>query len=121
VTDTPFPVFIATLVGYALALGLLVFGIIGFFADEVGDPFGGGLLVLGVLVGAASYLASRGKDAGRMILGLLGAVTVVVALVYVFRGPTYAIVPSLVTAACAAGTLALLYLPESSKAFFATR
>lgn len=120
-TDTPFPVFIAVMVGYALALGLLAFGIIGFFADEVSDPFGGGLLVGGVLVGGASYLAARGKDAGRLILGVLGAITVVVGLVYAFSGPTYAIVPSLITAACAAGTLALLYLPASAKTFFATR
>jgi hypothetical protein len=121
VSDTPFPVFIATMVGYALALGLLIFGVIGFFADQVSDPFGAGLLVGGIVIGGASYLAARGKNLGRLVLGLLAALTVVVGVVYAFSGPTYAIVPSLITAAVAAGTLALLYVPESAKAFFAGR
>jgi hypothetical protein len=111
----------ASMVGYALAAGLLAFGLIGFFANQVSDPFGAGLLVLGVVVGGATYLASRGSNAGRAVLGALGALTVVVGIVYAFRGPTYAIVPSLITAAVAAGTIALLYLPQSAKAFYTAR
>jgi hypothetical protein len=109
----------AVLASYALALGLLAFGVIGFFADEVSDPFGGGLLVGGLVVGGAAYLASRGRPLGRLVLGALAAITVAVAVVSAFTGPTYAIFPALVTAACAAGTLALLYLPQSAKTFFA--
>jgi hypothetical protein len=119
VSDTPFPVFIASMVGYALALGLLAFGLIGFFADQVSDPFGAGLLVLGVVIGGATLLASRGSNAGRAVLGALGALTVAVGLIYAFTGPTYAIVPALITAAVAAGTIALLYVPQSVKAFYA--
>jgi hypothetical protein len=121
VTDTPFPVFLATMVGYALALGLIAFGVIGLFATQVSDSFGVGLLIGGIVVGGASYLASRGTNLGRLVLGGLAAATVVVAVVYAFSGPTYAIVPSLITAACAAGTLWLLFVPESAKAFFAGR
>jgi hypothetical protein len=118
---TPFPVFVATIVGYALAAGLLAFGVIGFFANQVSDPFGGGLVAAGVLVLGATVLAARGADAGRIVLGVLAALTVVVGLVYAFRGPTYAIVPSLVTAGVAAGTAALLFVPRSAQAFFAKR
>ncbi|HEY7730234.1 MAG TPA: hypothetical protein VH950_04945 [Gaiellaceae bacterium] len=120
-TDTPFPVFLATMVGYALALGLIAFGVIGLFATQVSDSFGVGLLIGGIVVGGASYLASRGTNLGRLVLGGLAAATVVVAVVYAFSGPTYAIVPSLITAAFAAGTLWLLFVPESAKAFFAGR
>lgn len=116
----PFPVFMAVLVGYCLALGLLCFGIIGFFAKQVSDPFGGGLLVGGIVIGGATLLASRGNNLGRAVLGLLAVITVVVALVYLFTGPSYALIPCLVTAGVAAGTAALLYLPESAKRFFAS-
>lgn len=115
---TPFPVFLAALVGYALAAGLLAFGVIGFFATEVSDPFGGGLLAAGVLVLVATLLTSRGVPLGRLVLGGLGVATAVVGIVYAFRGPTYAIAPSLITAGVAAGTAALLFLPRSAQAYF---
>jgi hypothetical protein len=116
---TPFPVFMATMVGYALAAGLLAFGVIGFFADEVSDPFGGGLVAGGLLVLGATLLTSRGNNLGRLILGILALVTIAVGLYYAFTGPTYAIAPSLITAGVAAGTAALLFVPQSAKAYFA--
>jgi hypothetical protein len=109
----------AAMVGYALAAGLLAFGVIGFFADEVSDPFGGGLVAGGVLVLGATLLTSRGRNVGRLVLGILALATVVVGLYYAFTGPTYAIAPALITAAVAAGTAALLFLPRSAKAYFA--
>jgi hypothetical protein len=117
-TSSPFAVFLATMVGWALALGLLIFGVIGFFADQVSDPFGGGLIALGLLVSLASWLTSRGNNVGRLILGALAAVTIAIGLYYAFTGPTYAIVPALVTAAVAGGTAALLFVPQSSKRYF---
>lgn len=116
--SSPFAVFVATMVGWALALGLLTFGVIGFFADQVSDPFGGGLIALGLLVSVATWLTSRGNNVGRLILGLLAAITVAGGLYYALAGPTYAIVPALVTAAVAGGTAALLFVPERSKRYF---
>jgi hypothetical protein len=116
----PFPVFLATLVGYALALGLLLFGLVGAASwDEVGNSFGIGLLVLGAVIGLATLGVSRGSRIGRDVLALLAAIAVGVGVVYAFAGPTSAIVPSLVSSAVAAGTIALLFVPESAKRYFA--
>ena len=68
---------------------------------------------------AATYLAWRGSRAGRAFVGLLGAIGAVAGVVYLFTGPTSAIIGSLVVAALGAGTVALLFLPEASKRFYA--
>jgi peptidoglycan/LPS O-acetylase OafA/YrhL len=118
-SDLPFPVLIATFVGYVLAGGMLVFGVIGVaVADEVGDPFGVGLLVLGAVIGLATVLLRRGNRVGRDVLGALAAITFVVAVVYAFSGPDYATGPGLGTVVATLGTIALLYFPQSSKDFF---
>jgi len=118
-TDLPFPVLLATIVGYVLASLLLVFGVIGVaFADEVSDPFGVGLLVLGAVIGLATFLLRRGNRFGRLVLAGLAAVTLIGAVVYAFSGPDSATGPGLGTALVTVGTIALLYLPQSSKDFF---
>jgi hypothetical protein len=114
----PFPVFMAAIVGFCLAGALITFGIIGFFANQVSDPFGGGLLVAGIVIGGATWLAVRANRLGRTVLGVLAALTVAVAIVYLFTGPSYALIPCLVTAAVAVGTIALLYVPASAKRFY---
>ena len=106
---------------YALALFLLLFGFLGFLTwAAVGDVVGVGATILGLLVLGASYIAWRGSRAGRGLIGLLGAVGAVAGVIYVFTGPSSAIVPSLVVAALGAGTVALLFLPESSKRYYST-
>jgi hypothetical protein len=55
------------------------------------------------------------------VLGALAAITLVVAVVYAFSGPDYATGPGLGTAVATLGTIALLYLPQSSKNFFARK
>lgn len=117
--SSPFPVFMATAVGWALVFGLLAFGVIGFFATEVSDSFGGGLIALGLVIGVATWLTGRGNNIGRLILGLLSLITAGVGLYYAFSGPSYALVPGLVTAAVAGGTIALLFVPRSSQDYFA--
>ena len=116
---TPFPVALAAIVGLCTGGFLIVMGVIGVAsADQIGNPFGTGVLIFGIVFCLASLLIFRGKRLGRDALGVLCAVGVVGGLIYTFRGPTYAIVPSLITAAVAAGTIALLYVPEGSKTFF---
>ena len=56
---------------------------------------------------------------GRAFVALLAAIGAVAGVVYVFTGPTSAIIPSLVVAAFGAGVVALLFLPDASKRFFA--
>ena len=116
---TPFPVALAAIVALCTGGFLIMMGIIGVAsADQVGNPFGTGVLILGILFCGAALLLFRGSRLGRAAIGVLCAVGVVGGVIYMFRGPTYAIVPSLVTAGVAAGTIALLYLPEGSKNFF---
>jgi hypothetical protein len=117
----PPPVFLALIGSYALALTLLLFGFLGFLTwAAVGDVVGVGATIMGLLVLGASYIAWRGSRAGRGLIALLGAVGAVAGAIYVFTGPSSAVIPSLIVAALGAGTVALLFLPESSKRFYST-
>jgi hypothetical protein len=116
----PPPVQIAVWSAYALALSLLVFGFIGFvIANAVDDSFGGVAFALGLVVAGAAYAASRGNSIGRAVIGLGAAVTAVVGVIYAFTGPGSATIGSLLMAALAAGTFALLYLTDSARRFYA--
>lgn len=116
----PAPVFLALVGAYALAATLLIMGLLGFFIwDALDDAVGVGATILGILVLAATYLAWRGSRAGRAFVGLLGAIGAVAGVVYLFTGPASAIIGSLIVAALGAGTVALLFLPEASKRFYA--
>jgi hypothetical protein len=116
----PAPVFLALVGAYALAATLLLMGLLGFFIwDALDDAVGVGATILGILVLAATYLAWRGSRPGRAFVGLLGAIGAAAGIVYLFTGPTSAIIGSLVVAALGAGTVALLFLPEASKRFYA--
>lgn len=116
----PAPVFLALVGAYALAATLLLMGLLGFFIwDALDDAVGVGATILGILVLAATYLAWRGSRPGRAFVGLLGAIGAVAGIVYLFTGPTSAIIGSLIVAALGAGTVALLFLPEASKRFYA--
>jgi hypothetical protein len=115
----PAPVFLALVGAYALAATLLLMGLLGFFIwDALDDAVGVGATILGLLVLGATYIAWRGSRAGRAFVGLLGAIGAVAGVIYLFTGPTSAIIGSLFVAALGAGTVALLFLPEASKRFY---
>lgn len=119
--ELPFPVWLAAIFGFAKAGFLALMGIIGVFAwDSVTDPWGIGALVLAALFGLASYLLLRGSRVARLVIAGLAVVGGGLALLYVFVGPTSAILPSLTTAALAAVLLWLLYGPRSAQEYFAT-
>jgi hypothetical protein len=119
-TSLPFPVFLAAVVGYIVAASLVVFGLIGVAAaDQVSDPFGVGLIVLGLVVLAATIMLGRGSRLGRVVLAALSALTLVVSFVYAIVGPSYSTGPGFATALVTLGTIALLYWPQSAKDFFA--
>ena len=116
----PAPVFLALVGSYALAATLLLMGLLGFFIwDALDDAVGVGATILGILILAATYLAWRRSRAGRALIGLLAAIGAIAGVIYVFTGPSSAIIGSLVVAALGAGTVALLFLPETSKRFYA--
>lgn len=115
----PAPVFLALIGSYALATTLLLLGFLGFLTwAAVGDVVGVGATLLGLLVLGATYIAWRGSRAGRALIGLLAAVAALAGVIYVFTGPSSAIIGSLVVAGLGAGVLALLFLPEASKRFY---
>ena len=119
--ELPFPVWLAAIFGFAKAGFLALMGVIGVLAwDSVTDPWGIGALVLAALFGVASYLLLRGNRAARLVIAGLAVVGGGLALVYVFVGPTSAILPSLTTAALAAVLLWLLFGPRSAQEYFAT-
>ena len=75
--------------------------------------------MLAALFGLASFALLRGSRVARIVLAALAVVGGGLALVYVFVGPTSAILPSLVTAALAAAVIWLLYGPRSAREYFA--
>ena len=116
----PAPVAIGLIMSYGLAGMLLLAGLIGLlFWVAVGDRVGLGTTILGLLVLGATRIAGRGSRMGRAFIGLLTGILAVAGVIYMFKGPTSAIFPSLVVAVVSAGTFALLYLPEASKRYFA--
>jgi hypothetical protein len=119
--ELPFVVMVASFVGFAKAAFLGLMGLIGILSwDDVSDPWGIGALVLAVLFGLASYALLRGSRVARIVLAGLAVVGGGAALVYVFVGPTSAILSSLVTAALAAVVIWLLYGPQSAREYFAS-
>ena len=71
------------------------------------------------MIVGATRIAGRGSRMGRAFIGLLTGILAVAGVIYMFKGPTSAIFPSLVVAVVSAGTFALLFLPEASKRFYA--
>lgn len=119
--ESPPAVLLASVFGFAKAGFLAFMGIIGVVAwDDVTDPWGIGALVLAALFALASYALLRGSRAARIVLAALAVVGGVIALVYVFVGPTSAIFPSLVTAALDALVLWLLYGSRGARDYFGT-
>ena len=115
----PAPVFLALLSAYALGATLLLMGFLGFMTwNAVGDPVGVGATILGLLVLGAAYIAWRGSRVGRAFIALLAAIGAGAGVIYVFTGPTSAIIPSLVVAGLGAGVLALLFAPDSAKRYY---
>ena len=116
----PASVSIGLIMAYGLAGTLLFAGLIGLlFWAAVGDRVGVGTTILGLLVLGATYVAGRGSRTGRAFIGLLTGILTVAGVIYMFKGPSSAILPSLIVASISAGTFALLFLPESSKRFYA--
>jgi hypothetical protein len=117
--ELPFPVWLASIFGFAKAGFLALMGVIGLFAWEgVTDPWGIGALVLAALFAIASYMLLRGSRVARIVLAALAVIGGVTAIVYAFVGPTSAILPSITTAVLAAIVIWLLYGLRSSKEYF---
>jgi hypothetical protein len=119
--ELPFVVVVASFFGFAKAAFLGFMGVVGIVSwEDVTEPWGIGALVLAALFGLASFALLRGSRVARLVLAALAVAGGLIALVYVFVGPTSAIGPSLVTAAMAALLIWLLYGPRAAKEYFAS-
>ena len=115
----PASVAIGLFMSYGLAGMLLFCGILGLItwdgvgvAPEWGRRFSGSSC-------SAPRISRAWQRVGRAFIGLLNGIITVAGVVYMFKGPTSAIFPSIVVVMISAGTFALLYLPEESKRFYA--
>ena len=109
----PFVVVLAAIVGFSKALFEILMGIIGFFADEMSNQFGGGIFVFGLVFLAATLLLLRGNAVGYWVTVILSALGAAVALVYAFSGPNDFLVPGLVSAAANLAVIWLLFRPAA--------
>jgi hypothetical protein len=118
--ELPFVVLLAAMFGFAKALFLGFMGIIGIAAwDDVSDPWGIGALALAALFAIASLLLLRGNRLARLVIAALAVAAGLLAVIYLFTGPSSAIIPCLVTAALALLLIWLLYGPRAAKEYFA--
>jgi hypothetical protein len=109
----PFVVVLAAIVGFSKALFEILIGVIGFFADEMSNQFGGGIFVFGLVFLAATLLLLRGNLLGYWVTVILSALGAAVALVYAFSGPNDFLVPGLVSAAANLAVVWLLFRPAA--------
>ena len=118
--ELPFVVLLAAMFGFAKALFLGFMGIIGIATwDDVSDPWGIGALVLAGLFAIASFLLLRGNTLARLVIAALAVAGGLLAVIYLFTGPSSAIFACLVTIALALLLIWLLYGPRSAKEYFA--
>jgi hypothetical protein len=118
--ELPFVVLLAAMFGFAKAVFLGFMGIIGVATwDDVSDPWGIGALVLAALFAIASFALLRGNRLARLVLAALAVASGLLAAVYLFVGPSSAIIPCLVTAGLALLLIWLLYGPRAAKEYFA--
>jgi hypothetical protein len=109
----PFIVVLAAIVGFSKALFEILIGVIGFFADEMSNQFGGGIFAFGLVFLAATLLLLRGNLLGYWVTVILSALGAAVALVYAFSGPNDFLVPGLVSAAANLAVVWLLFRPAA--------
>ena len=109
----PFAIALAAIVGFCKAFFYILMGVIGFFANQMSDQFGAGVLVFGVLFLVATLLLLRGSALGYWTTIVFSAIGAAIAIVYAFSGPNYVLVPGLVSAAANLFVLWLLWRPSA--------
>jgi hypothetical protein len=117
--DTPFPVALAGMVGIAKACFEAFYGVLGIaVASSVGDSFGAGALVFGVVFLIASILLLRGSRFGYYATVALSVIGLVGAVVYMFSSHGAVFGGALLIALTNALVLWLLLGRDSSREFF---
>ena len=115
----PFPVAVAAAITLCKGGLLLAFGLLGLAAqDSVSNPWGGGMIVLGLLFALLGWLLPRGISVARYGTALLAAASAVIAIVWAINAPSSVVVEPIFMLIFAVGVLALLFVPDATKAYF---
>jgi len=98
---------------------LLFFGLLGLAAqNSVSNPWGGGMIVLGLVFAVLGWLLPRGFRAAQYGVALLAAASAVEAVVWAVNAPSSVLIEPIVMLIFAVGILVLLFVPNAAKAYF---
>jgi uncharacterized membrane protein len=115
----PFVVYLAAGLGLTKAVYEGFLGFIGLAASKgVGNTLSTIAIIFAVAYAFASWLLLRRKHWARHVLGVLSLIGAVVAGVYVFVGPSDAVIPSIVACALNVLPLYLLYGARQAREYF---
>lgn len=115
----PFAVAVVAATTLCKAGMLLFFGLLGLAAqDSVSNPWGGGMIVLGLVFAVLGWLLPRGIQLVRLAVALLAVASAVIAVVWAVNAPNSVVIEPIVMLIFAVAVLALLFVPTSAKAYF---
>ena len=118
--DVPGSVALAGMIGLGKALFEMFYGVLGIaVASSVGDSFGAGALVFGIVYAIASIMLLRGSRFGYYLTVVLSVVGLVGAVVYLFSSEGTVFGGTLLIALTNALVLYLLLGRQSARDFFA--
>ena len=109
----PFWVDLVAVITLCKAAFLLFFGLIGILAqNSVSDPWGEGLIAIGVVLAVLGWILPRGSRIARFLLAAIAALSGIAAIVWAFNAPRSALIEALVMLGFAVVVLVLLFVPE---------
>jgi hypothetical protein len=115
----PFWVDLVAAITLCKAAFLLFFGVIGLVAQKsVSEPWGEGLIAIGVVLAVLGWLLPRGSNVARILLAAVSVVSGIAAIVWAFKAPNVALIEALVMLAFAVLVVVLLFVPEGVKTYF---
>jgi hypothetical protein len=115
----PFVVYLAAGLGLTKAVYEGFLGFIGLAASAgVGNTFSTIAIIFAFAYAAGSWFLLRGQHWARHVIGVLSLIGAVVAGIYVFAGPSDAVIPSIVACALNVVPLYLLYGTTQAREYF---
>lgn len=115
----PFFVDLVAVIALCKAAFLILIGIIGVAAQNtVSDPWGGAMLVFGLVFFAVAWMLPRGSRFARDVIAFLSVVSAIAAIVWAIDAPNSALIEALVALGFAVLVLVLLFVPQGVKAYF---
>jgi hypothetical protein len=115
----PFVIYLAAGIGLTKAVYEGFLGFIGLAASHgVGNTFSTIAIIFAAVYAVGSWFLLRGKHWARHAIGVLSLIGAIVAGVYIFVGPSDAVIPSIVACALNVLPLYLLYGTTQAREYF---